>query len=53
MVHLEYKSLVTKEIIDYYLSRIDEKQRKVLMDTVSKFDIRISTEPLIKWLEFY
>ena len=29
MVRLEYKSLVTK---DYYLSRIDEKQRKELMD---------------------
>ena len=29
MVRLEYKSLVTKETIDYYLSKIeDEKQKK-------------------------
>ena len=28
MVHLEYKSLVTKEIIDYYLSRIKDEETK-------------------------
>ena len=56
MVRLEYKSLVTKEIIDYYLSIIkDEKEKKDLMNTVSKFDIRISTEPVIEeeYEEFY
>jgi hypothetical protein len=48
MVRLEYKSLVTKETIDYYLSKIeDEKQKKDLMTTISKFDIRISTKPVI------
>src|SRR5215204_6285213 len=54
MVRLEYKSLVTNEIIDYYLSKIkDEKQKKNLISTVSKFDIRIATEPVIKGNEFY
>ena len=54
MVQLKYKSLVTKETIDYYLSIIkDEKEKKDFLDTVSKFDIRISTEPVIKGLEFY
>ena len=50
MAHLEYKSLVTKETIDYYLSKIknDEKQKKNLLSTVSKFDIRISTIPIIE-----
>jgi len=48
MVRLEYKSLVTKETIDYYLSKIeDEKHKKDLMTTISKFDIRISTKPVI------
>jgi hypothetical protein len=55
MVKLKYISLVTKETIDYYLSIIkdDEKQKKDFQNTVSKFDIRISTEPVIKGLEFY
>ena len=54
MVRLEYKSLVTKEIIDHYLSLIkDENQRKNLMNTASKFDIRISSKPVIKGEEFY
>ena len=49
MVRLEYKSLVTKEIIDHYLSIIkDEKVKKNLMNTASIFDIRISTKPVIK-----
>jgi hypothetical protein len=56
MVSLQYKSLVTKEIIDYYLSIIkDEKEKKALMSTVSKFDIRIATESVIddEYEEFY
>ena len=57
MVHLKYKSLVTKEIIDYYLSKIkdddDKKQKKDFLSTISKFDIRISTKPVIKDDEFY
>jgi hypothetical protein len=50
MVQLKYKSLVTKEIIDYYLFKIKdyEKQKKDLLSTVSKFDIRISTKPIIE-----
>lgn len=55
-VRLEYKSLVTKEIVDYYLShRIndDEKQRKVFLTTISKFDVRIVTKHVIKGDEFY
>ena len=54
MVKLKYKSLVTNETIDYYLSIIkDKKQKEDFQNTVSKFDIRISTEPIIKGLEFY
>jgi hypothetical protein len=54
-VLLNYKSL-TKEIVDYYLShRIndDEKQRKVFLTTISKFDVRIATKHVIKGDEFY
>ena len=55
MVQLEYESLVTKETIDYYLSKIkdNENLKKDLISTVSKFDIRISTKPVIKGDEFY
>ena len=56
MVKLKYKSLVTKETIDYYLSLInDEDEKKDLLSTVSKFDIRIATEPVIdeEYEEFY
>ena len=56
MVKLKYKSLVTKETIDYYLSIIkdeDENEKKDFLSTISKFDIRISTSPSIKGLEFY
>ena len=54
MVRLEYKSLVTNKIIDHYLSIIkDEREKKDLRSTVSKFDIRISTKPIIKGEEFY
>ena len=52
----KYQSLVTKETIDYYLSKIkDEKTKKDLISTVSKFDIRISTKPVIEveYEEFY
>jgi hypothetical protein len=49
--------LVTKEIIDYYLSKIKdgEKQKKDLLSTVSKFDLKISTKPIIEkeYEEFY
>ena len=50
MVKLKYLSLVTKEIIDYYLSKIkdNENQKKDMISTVSKFDIRISTKPVIE-----
>jgi hypothetical protein len=52
MTRLEYKSLVTKDTIDYYLSKIkdddDEKQKKDLISTVSKFDIKISAKPIIE-----
>ena len=54
MVRLEYISLVTKETIDYYLSIIkDEEEKEDFQNTISKFDIRISTSPVIKGLEFY
>ena len=56
MVCLEYKSLATKETIDYYLSLIDdEDEKKDLLSTVSKFDIRMSTQPVIdeEYEEFY
>jgi hypothetical protein len=54
MVRLEYKSLVTKEIIDHYLSIIkDEREKKDFINIISKFDIRISTKPVIKDEEYY
>jgi hypothetical protein len=54
VVRLEYKSLVTKEITDHYLSIIkDEKVKKDFINTISKFDIRIATKPVIKGEEFY
>jgi hypothetical protein len=54
MVRIEYQSLVTKETIDYYLFIIkDENVKKNFQSTISKFDIRISTSPVIKGLEFY
>lgn len=49
--------MVTKEIIDYYLSKIKdgEKQKKDLLRTISKFDVKISTKPIIEkeYEEFY
>jgi hypothetical protein len=54
MVRLEYKSLVTNKIINHYLSIIkDEKVKKDFINTIFKFDIRISTKPVIKGEEFY
>ena len=55
MAKLKYITLVTKETIDYHLSIIkdDEKQKEDFQNTVSKFDIRISTSHIIKGLEFY
>jgi hypothetical protein len=54
MVKLKYKSLVTKETIDYYLSIIkDEREKTEFLNTVLKFDIRISIKPVIKGEEFY
>ncbi len=41
MVRLEYKSLVTKENINYYLSIIKNKRKKKdFINTISKFDIK-------------
>src|SRR5829696_6558795 len=54
MVHLEYKSLVTNETINHYLSIIkNEKEKKDFMNIISKFDIRICTKPVIREEEFY
>ena len=54
MVKLKYISLVTKEIIQHYLSIIkDEKVKKDFMNTASKFDIMISTKPAIKDEKYY
>ena len=45
--------MVIKENIDYCLSKIkDEKTKKDLIGTVSKFDIRISTKLVIKVRKF-
>ena len=49
MSKLKYQSLVTKENIDYSLSKLkDEDEKKDFMNVVSKLDIRIDTEPLIE-----
>lgn len=54
MARLEYKSLITKENTNYYLSIIkDYKQKNNFMQILLKFDIRISTKPVIKGDEFY
>ena len=53
-MRLKYRTLVTKENIDYYLSIIeDESTKRDLIRTVSKIDVRISTKPVIKGEEFY
>ena len=49
MVRLQYKSLVTKEIIDYYLSKLkDDDEKKDFMAVISKVDIKINTKPVIE-----
>ena len=54
MVRLEYKSLVTNETLNYYLSIIkDKRKKKDFINIKSKFDIRISTKPVIRGDEFY
>lgn len=54
MARLKYRSLVTKENIEYYLSIIqDEPTRGDFINTVSKIDVRISTNPIIAGDEFY
>lgn len=54
MTHLQYKSLVTKETINYYLSQIeDDNIKKIFMSIISKFDVRISDKPIIAGNEFY
>lgn len=51
---LTYQSLVTKETIDHYISIItNEQEKRNFLTTVSKFDIRISTEPVIRGDEFF
>ncbi|MGI9010183.1 MAG: hypothetical protein ACR2F1_03230 [Nitrososphaeraceae archaeon] len=53
-MRLKYKSLVTKENIEHYLSIIeDDSTKRDLISTASKIDIRISTKPVIKGEEFY
>ena len=42
----QYQSLVTKENIDYSLSKLkDEDEKKDFMNVISKIDIKIDTEP--------
>ena len=46
--------MVTKDNVDYCLSIIkDEENKKFFMNSISKFDIRISTKPVIEGEEFY
>jgi len=54
MVRLQYKSLVTNETVNYYLSVLKhEQEKKDFMKIVLTFDIKISTEPVIKGDEFF
>ena len=49
MSQLKYQSLVTKENIDYSLSKLkDEDEKKDFMNVVSKLDIRTDTKPVIE-----
>ena len=46
--------MVTNETINYNLSIIKDEGEKIdFLSTVSKFDIRVSTSPVIKGNEFY
>lgn len=54
MVSLKYISLITKKNIEYYLSIIeDEPTKRNFINTVSKLDVRISTNLVIVGDEFY
>jgi hypothetical protein len=47
MVHLNYKSLVTKEKIESIISKLEDEQlQKDFVNTMSKIDIRIATQPI-------
>jgi hypothetical protein len=47
MVHLNYKSLVTKENVESIISKLEDEQlQKDFVNTISKIDIRITTEPV-------
>ena len=49
MSQQKYQSLVTKENIDYSLSKLkDEDEKKDFMKVVSKLDIRIAIKPVIE-----
>lgn len=46
MTQQKYQTLVTKENIDYCLSKLkDEDEKKDFMDVISKVDIKIDTKP--------
>ncbi len=54
MVQLKYRSFLTEENIEYYLSIIsDESTKKDFINTLSKIDVRISTNPIISSDQFY
>ena len=47
MVHLNYKSLVTKENVESIISKLEDEQlQKDFVYTMSKIDIRIATQPI-------
>jgi hypothetical protein len=49
MSQQKYQSLVTKENIDYSLSKLkDEDEKKDFMNVISKVDIKIDTKPVIE-----
>ena len=49
MSQQKYQSLVTKENIDYSLSKLkDEDEKEDFMNVVSKVDIKIDTKPVIE-----
>ncbi len=53
-MRLQYRSLITKENIEYCLSIIEDvSTKRDLIRTSSKIDIRISTTPVIEGKEFY
>src|SRR5688572_7222080 len=49
MSQQKYQSLVTKENIDYSLSKLkEEDEKKDFMNVISKVDIKIDTKPVIE-----